>query len=56
MIKNVCTFVNVLVEAASVKEHRLELKETFMRHGLSVVYADIKLKIHDKDYHIEDCS
>lgn len=56
MINHVCAFLNGFVSAPSSKEKRTELKEKLLIHGISVVYGDIRLKITDKDFKLEECS
>jgi hypothetical protein len=54
LLCNVATFLNTLVEAPPLKSQRIELKEDLVVHGISVVYGDIKMKISDGNYFIED--
>lgn len=56
MVCNVCTFLNTLTETPSDKQQRIALKEELVIRGISVVYGDIRLKIADSVYNIQDCS
>lgn len=56
MVCTVCTFLNTLIEAPTSKEQRNQLKEELMIRGISVVYGDIKMKIADEVYRVQDCS
>lgn len=56
LLKNVCTFINTIVEAPKDQNDRLDLKEDLVVHGITVVYGDIKMKVREGYYKAEECS
>lgn len=56
LINNCIGFINVLLSANKDLEKRVEMQESLLIHGISVIYGDIRLKIQDDEFSIMDCT
>ena len=56
MIENVITFINTLTESPLEEEERTLMRSQFVSCGLKRIYEDIKEKIANEKFSIEDCT
>lgn len=55
-IRNVCTFLNTIINAHSGDEMKLSIKRELLSYGIEVIYRDIQSRIKEKAFKIEDCT
>ena len=56
LIENIITFINTLTESPLKEEERTLMRSQFVSCGLKKIYEDIKEKIANDKFNIEDCT
>ena len=56
LIENIITFINTLTESPLEEEERTLMRSQFVSCGLKKIYEDIKEKIANDKFNIEDCT
>lgn len=55
-IGSMCRFINYFMEAHADVEYSIKIKKAFVNYGLRLLYQDVKLKIENGQYFIQDCT
>lgn len=56
MLVHVTSFFNTIIESPSSYIKRMDLKEDLLQHGVTMAMSDVRIKIRDRAYLLDNCT